>query len=224
MKPAIVTLVAALTCASFADTIRLRNGTEYEGEVLAEKDDHYVVRIQVTKSIRDERKIPKTEVLEIIAEKKDAADFEAIKDLVPTPDLLSLEDYEKRTSAVEKFLATHSKSRLAKQASEILKTLDKEREAVAAGGIKFESKIIQSGDRQSRAYPLDAQIAAAEVKRLSEARDFTGALRAWTKLEKDFGSSSAYKDLVPFAHKLFTSQKAALDKSIASFEERLNKR
>lgn len=224
MKPTIVILASALTCSSFADTIRLRNGTEYEGEVLAEEDDHYLVRIQVTKSIRDERKIQKTEILEIVEEKKDEAAFEQIKDLVPTPDLLTLDEYEERTKAVEDFIAEFPKSRQAKKAASLLEKLDEEREIVAAGGIKFEGNMIKASDRQSRAFPLDARIAASKVTRLGDARNFTGALRAWSELESDFGTSRAYIETIPYAQKLMSSQIKSLQKSVDTFDERLKKR
>ncbi|MEP4079940.1 PTPDL family protein [Haloferula sp.] len=224
MKLTTFLLIPVLACLSHADTIRMRNGIEYEGEILAEKDDHYVVKIQVTKSIRDERKIPKTEILEIVAEKKDKQAFEKIKTLVPTPDLLTRDQYDSRTEAVESFMAEFSKSGLLKKADELLKVLDAERSVVAAGGVKFEGKMIEGSDRAARAYPLDARIAASKVTRHGDDGNTTLALRAWSELETRFGTSQAYIDTIPYAQKMMTSHLKALDKNLASFDARLKKR
>lgn len=224
MKSITTLLAASLTCASLADTIRMRNGTEYEGEVVSEQDDHYVVKIQVTKSIRDERKIPKNEVLEIVAEKKDEVAYEKIKDLVPTPDLLTVEDYDTRISAVESFLRTYKDSSYVKDADKILEVLDAEQGELAKGGIKFEGKMIHASDRESRAYPLDARIAASRVTSLANAGDTIGALRAWSVLEDDYSSSTAYRETIPFALKLMQAQLSYVNRNLETIDQRIEKR
>jgi hypothetical protein len=224
MKPTALLLIPALTCLAHADTIRMRNGTEYEGEVVSEKDDHYVVKVQVTKSIRDERKIPKNEILEIVAERKDEVAFDKIKALVPTPDLLTLEQYEHRTGAVEDFMKEFPKSRLLGDADALLKVLDSERAVVAAGGLKFEGKMIGSSERAAHAFPLDARIIASKVTGLGDAGDITGALRAWSDLQDQFSTSKAYLETIPYAKSMMTSHLRSIDRSLTTFDARTKER
>ncbi len=224
MKPTTLLLFSAFACLAPADTIRMRDGSELEGEVVSEKDDHYVVKVQVTKTIRDERKIPKTDVLEIVAEKKDALAFEEIKTLVPTPDLLTLQEYERRTAKVEGFMKEFSESRLLKSANALLKVLDDERKVVAEGGLKFEGKMIQASERAAHAYPLDAQIAASKVVAAGNAGDPTQALRAWTALESKFVASQAFLDTRSYAQKLMVAHLKSIDNSLATFDARMKER
>ncbi|MGB6219834.1 PTPDL family protein [Haloferula sp.] len=224
MKATTLILIPALACLAHADTIRMRNGTEYEGEVVSEKDDHYVVKIQVTKSIRDERKIPKSEILEIVAEKKDEIAFDEIRGYVPTPDLLTLKQYDQRIADVEKFMSTYPKSSHLKDADKLLKTLDAEREVVAAGGLKFEGNMIKASERTSKAYPLDARIAAAKVVEYGDAGNTTAALRAWSDLEQRFGSSSAYADSIPYVLKMMSDHLKKIERSLSTYDQRVKER
>ena len=221
MKPALFLFLPALACIAHADTIRMRDGTEHEGEVVADKGDHYVVKIQVTKSIRDERKIQKSDVLEIVAERKDEIAFDEIKPLVPTPDLLTHQQYDQRIAMIDGFMKAFPDSNLIKEADAILKTLDSEREVVAAGGLKFEGKMIQASDRASRAYPLDARITAAKV---TESKDPTSALRAWSELESKFGVSQAYRDTIPYAKRLMINYLKSVEKSLETIDARIKER
>jgi len=224
MKTRLLLLLPLLTIAAPADTIRLRNGTEYEGIVLREEGDDYVVSVQVTKSIRDERRIPKRDVLEIVGEKKDEAAFEKLKTLVPTPDLLTLEEYVARVDAVEGFMSKFDKSSYLREADKILKVLDEERQLVEDGGIKFGGKMIPGEERAASAYPLDARIAAAEVEALGDAGDLVGALRAWETFEKEFAGSSAYRDSIPYAQRVMRTQLKQVDQLLDTYDARVAQR
>lgn len=217
-------LSSLLALQAGADTIRLRNGTALEGKVISEDADSYQVLVQVTKSIRDQRKIPKADVLEIVAEKTDEVAFEKIKDLVPTPDLLDTAQYDKRVEAVEKFMSDHSGSKLLKEAGAMLKVLDAERKTVAEGGVKFDGAMIEPEDHRTQAYPIDSRIAAERVRRQGDSGDLVGALRAWDALEKEFGSSKAYIETIPYALKLMRTQLATVNRDLSSFDDRVKKR
>ena len=107
-KFALITgLLSAPLCA---DTIVLKSGIEYQGKVISEDATNYLVEINVTKSIKDEKSIPKADVKEIrkeSAESAEKADFEKVGILVPTPDQLSAQDYQERIQKAESFIATY---------------------------------------------------------------------------------------------------------------------
>ena len=224
MKPSLLAIAPFALSIGLADTIRLKDGTEFEGYVLSEEGGEYLVAVQVTKTIRDQRKIPKADVLEIIAEKKDELAYEKIKDLVPTPDLLELEDYDKRIEAVEDFIEEFGSSSLAEKASEMLKTLDQEREVIREGGVKFEDEMIPGDERDQKAYTLDSEIAASKVEKLASLGQKTQALRAWEELQSGFPTSRAYLDTIPLAIKLMQSLQTSVESQLATLDERLKKR
>ena len=210
--------------ALLSDTIRLRDGKEYEGEVISEDGDAYVVMVQVTKTIRDQRRIPKQDVLEIVAEKKDETAYEEIKDLVPTPERLDLEDYDARITKVEDFLKNFPDSLLADEAAAMLETLDAEREVIASGGVKFDGKLLSATERNAVAFTLDSRIAAAVMNEAIARRQWIDALRAWDHLERDFPNSRVYVEAVPKILSVMQRQLAAVTRELESFDSRLEER
>ena len=224
MKPAVALLFPALIALCSADTIRLRNGTDLEGVIVSEESDHYVALVQVTKSIRDQRKIPKADVIEIVGVKKDEVAFEAIAKLTPTPDLLGYEEYERRIEDTEEFISAHSSSKLTRDAVKILAELEEEAKVVKAGGVKFDGKMIPAEEHAKKAFGLDAQIAASTVTTAGDAGNRTAALRAWSEFEQEFPTSRAFIDTKPYVIKLMKSQLAAIDSELATFDKRMKER
>lgn len=209
---------------TFADTIEMKDGTTYEGTVVKEDGEDYIVEIQVTKSIRDERRIPRAEVLRIVAERKDETEFEALPKLVPAPDLLTEADYDARIAQVESYLRKYPRSLKKNEAAKILDQLETERKAIVGGGVKFGGKMISVSERNPEAYALDARIAAAKVKRHGDAGEMLAALRSWTEFEKEFQGSSAYLDTVPYGVKLMRTYLKTVTDALNGFEGRVRDR
>lgn len=222
--PAAIALAATLAGIARADTIRLRNGTELEGTVISETADAYVALIQVTATIRDERTIPKSDVLEIVAVKKDEIRYEEIKSLVPTPDLLTVPNYEDRLAKVHAFLKEFPDSPLKGKVEAMAKTLAEEADAIEAGGIKFQGKIVPAESRAASAYTLDSEIAASKFTDMVEKRQLIPALRAWDELATGFPNSKAFLDNVPLAIRTLNTLAGQIDASLATFDEREQKR
>lgn len=220
----LLALALLIGSAVHADTIRLRDGKEYEGVVISDDGDTYTVLVQVTGTIRDQRRIPKKDILEIVKEKKDAAAFEKIENLVPTPERLDVEGYNARIRKVESFLKEFPDSRLAPKAATILETLDAEREVIASGGVKFEGKLLSATERQAAAFTLDSQIVhAAMEEAIAEGRKID-ALRAWDKLQQEFASSRAYVAAVPKILPVMRVQLAAVERELEDIDERVKER
>lgn len=213
--------VPLLISVLHADTIRLRDGRELEGVVMSEEGDDYVVMVQVTKTIRDQRRIPKKDVLEIVGEKKDETAYEDLEDLVPAPDGLEVSDYDARISKLEDFAKEFPESSLIRKVEPMMKTLEEEREIVAAGGVKFEGKMLSAEERTSAAFTLDSRIVAAEMEDAIESGRRTDALRAWDRLQKEFPTSRAYRDSIPAIQKVMQRQLAAVNKELDTLDRRL---
>lgn len=207
-----------------ADVFELKDGTKLEGTILREDGSDYILEVQVTKSIRDERRVPKADVVNQIAEKKDETAFEEIAKLVPTPDLLSEADYSKRSRKVSSFLKDFPKSKKNKDARKILDTIENERTAIANGGVKLDGKIISEEDRAPKAYALDASILAAKVEEAAASGETLTALRTWDQLEKEFQGSSAYRDGIPKIVAVMKSYLNTVTSSLAGYDARTKER
>jgi hypothetical protein len=222
MKPTLLFLLAIASAA--ADSLELKDGTKLEGTILREEGDDYIVQVQVTKSIKDERRIPKADVVKQTAEKKDETAFVELAKLVPAPDLLGEPAYAARIAKVAAFLKAFPDSPKKSAALKIHDELETERAAITAGGVKFEGKMISAAERAPRAYGLDATIQANTVRAAVEANDMLSALRGWSKLETDFSGSSAYRELIPFMVTAMKSHLANVNTTLAGLDARVKAR
>lgn len=209
---------------ALADTFELKDGTKIEGTILREEGSDYIVQVQITKSIKDERRIPKADVVNQIAEKKDETAFLEIAGLFPTPDLLDDLQYGARIKKVEAFLKEFPESAKNIEARKLHDSLEAERAVISAGGIKFGGKMITAEERAPKAYALDASILASSVKSSVESGEILAALRTWSKLETGFAGSTAYRETVPLMVNVMRSHLANVSATLAGVDARVKKR
>ncbi|WP_035616426.1 PTPDL family protein [Haloferula sp. BvORR071] len=218
-------LVSLLLAASApADTFELKDGSKIEGTIVKEDGSDYIIAVQVTKSIKDERRIPKADVVRQFAEQKDETAFAELAKILPTPDLQSEEAYQAQSAKAATFLKTHKDSARKKEVQKIYDTLESELAVVKAGGVKFGGKMISAEERAPKAYGLDASIVASNMKKAADRNDLISALREWSKLEKSFPGSKAYKENVPYAASLMKTQLANVTTSINAYPALVEKR
>jgi hypothetical protein len=213
-----------LVANASADTFELKDGSKIEGTILRSEGSDYIIEVQVTKSIKDERRIAKADVVRQFAEQKDETDFAAIAALVPAPDLYSEEEYEAAAAKVESFLKKYPNSSRKKDAQKIYDTLESELAVVKTGGVKFEGRMIPASERAPRAYGLDASIVASNMKKAGDKGELVSALREWTKLEKEFPGSNAYRDNKDYAVTLMKTHLATVTSVLSGYDARVKAR
>ena len=227
MKTPFITLIFGLLAfagPSFADTIHLKDGTKLSGSILREEGDSYVVSVNVTRSIRDERVIPKADVAKIERAKLDLIAFEEIEKLLPVPDLTLESDYKKRIEAVEKFLEEHRGSSKSREARSILATLKEEAEQIGNGGIKYGGKVLPPAEYRANAYDIDAKIQENQIRALVKQGRFLEALRAFEKFDAEFRNTKAFADIIPLIKQVITSYSTSVDELLASYDKRVSDR
>lgn len=185
------TFLAALallpvSISATADTFVLKDGSTVEGKVIDETPETYVLEIQVTKSIKDERVIQKSDVEKVSREVPDAKAFEEVSKLLPVPDFQAEDEYLARIATVNKFLKDHPQSTNVSKAKEILATLKAEAGELAAGGIKSGGRILSPQDYRPNAYELDARVMEAKIRALIADNHTIAALRQFSEFEKDY--------------------------------------
>jgi hypothetical protein len=207
-----------------ADTFELKDGTKLEGTILKEDGSDYILQVQVTKTIKDERRVPKADVVNHIAEKKDETAFAEFAKLLPVPDLQDAAAYQAEMKKLEAFLKEYPDSPKKAEVLKILSVLEKEHDVIAAGGVKFNGRMISASERVPQAYALDARILAFAVKKAAEEGDRLNALRLWMVLEAGHSGSTAYRETIPFILQVMKAQHAAVSSSLAGFDARTKAR
>ena len=215
---ALCLLGTSLPC--IADTFKMKDGTTLEGVILSTSADSYVVDVQVTKSIKDERTIPKADIEKIIREEPDLKAFEPLAKLVPTLDLLTADEYAASISALEKFTKAYPTGTKSKSAKSMLETLKSESAQVSAGGIKFNGEMISPADYQANAYDLDARIQEAKIRRFIAAAQFLSALRLFVDFDRDYRSTSSYEALLAPMKQVIEHQVSEAKQSLATLDAR----
>lgn len=207
-----------------ADTFVLKNGTKLEGKVLSQDATSFMVEVQVTRSIKEERKIQKADVASHEEVRLDAKAFEMIKPLVPTPDFISADEYPQKIAEVEKFLKAYPASKDSKEAKAILATLKQESTAISAGGVKSGGKVLSPEEYRSNAYELDARAAEMKIRNLIQKGSLLQALREFEDFDRDYRTTISYGALSPTILQVIRAYAADIDQSLATLDSRIKKR
>lgn len=217
-------LFLGLSATLSADTFQLKDGSTLEGRILREDATSYVLEVQVTKSIKDERTIAKADVRSIEREQPDLKAFEAIQPLLPTPDLLTADEYAQRIRAVEKFLSDHRGSSRSKVAKEMLAKLKSEANEILAGGIKMNGKIVPPAEYRANAYEIDARVQEARIRSLIKGGNLLPALRSFNDMSRDFRNTTAHQEILPLVTQAINSYLAEVGQTLAGFDARMRER
>ena len=223
-KPAFLLclLAAALPCR--ADTFTLKDGSTVEGTVISDVGDTYFIEVQVTKSIKDERKIPKADVAKVVREEPDAKAFQAISKMVPTPDFLTADEYAVNIAAVEKFIKANPTSGNLSKAKAMLATLKSESEQVTAGGVKINGKMVSTAEYQANAYDLDSRVQEARIRNLVNDNEFLPALRLFVNFDRDYRNTLAYGALITMMKQVIQHQVDEAKETLLTFDARTKER
>ena len=213
-----------LTLPVAADTFIMKDGSKLNGSILRQDATSYVLEVQVTKTIKDEKVVPKADVLKIEPTAPVQTDFASIRQLVPVPDLLTTADYTAKISTVEKYIKEHRMTSTSKEAQEILDNLKAEAAVIATGAIKLDGKIIPAAERQTNAYEIDARIQATKIRRLVTNSQTLPALRAFTEMQRSFPNTSASNSLIPLMTQVITSYLAETLPLAQTYEARTKAR
>jgi hypothetical protein len=207
-----------------ADTVLLNNGQSIEGKIVYEDETSYMLEIQVSKGIKDEKKILKSEIKSITKQERDIEEFAKLKVLVPVPDLLGVADYEIRIKKLNDFIKEFPRSTKFKEAREMQEALRVDMELVRAGGIKFSGRMIKADDYLSNSYAYDESITAQKIIREINNRDLLGALRLFSDYETKFSEGKARAELIPKIKQVLQAYKTNLSESLDGFDARLKAR
>lgn len=207
-----------------ADTIILKNGTRYQGRILKDEGDSYLCEIQVTRSIRDERRFPKADIEKIEKENTTAAEYLEIAKLNKTPDLLEPGDYDRYIRQVRAFIDKHSTAKETIDARKLITALETERDAIAAGAIKLNGRLISSSERAADMVAIDSAILGKKFEKAAMEGRVIEALRTFAILDEQFQGCQAHSQALPLVNKVLASYQAQIIRSLASLDKTLKDR
>jgi len=226
LQPVMATTLWLLALISplAADTFVLKDGSKVDGVILRQDATTYTLEVKIGKSIKDERVVAKANVVQVVRPAPSLAAFAAVRQLLPTPDLLTAADYAHRIHTVEKFVRDYPTSGQLQEAQACLSALKAEAKEVLAGGVKLNGKIVPSAERAANRYAVDAQVQKLKILKWSSEGNALQALRAFAAMEQNFRNVTAYTELVPRILPLITAYLSEAGQSLATLEARVHAR
>jgi hypothetical protein len=217
----------AIACCSLslfpvsADVLIMKNGEKLEGTILREEGDNYVIEVQAASKIRDEKFVPRAEVLKIERVPEFEKAYAIVADLCPAPELLSVQGYEERINKLREFIEAFPKSPRSPVVEEMIKSLEEEMALIKGGAVKLGEEIISAEDYEVNAYGYDALIAEKRIRHSVTRRDFLGALRGFDSYETSLGTPEGYAGLSSLMVQVLETYRASIEESLAGLESRL---
>lgn len=221
----LLTIFVLATCSVQADKITLKDGKVIEGEVISETDTEYVVSVAYSKSIRTRKTFKKSEIADIQKEAPDLKPYEALTDVLPTPDRLSVVGYEQLIeSRVKQFLNSFPNSKYTREVKKTLATLESELAKAKAGDVKLDGEWIDAAEWNANALELDAQVLVKRMKALAARKSYRSALLIYDKINTEFHSADAANDAAQAALQFLPKYSAQIKKLEAEAPAKLEKR
>lgn len=219
--------LVSLSLPAMADTFTLKDGTKLEASIISETADAYMLSVQVTKSIKDEKKVMKADVVKVDAAQLDLIAFEPLAKLLPVQDLLTDVDYTPKIAAVEKFIKDFPTSPKQAEAKDILEKLNAEAALIVAGGVKLKGNIITKAEYKLDAYDLDAKIQETKFRNFlssGQQAQLVKALRAFNWFDQNFQNTLSHKALLPDVKKAMQMYALDAKQQLASLDKRMAER
>ncbi|MHB1079504.1 MAG: PTPDL family protein [Prosthecobacter sp.] len=177
-----------------ADVVTLKDGKKLEGNILSETPTSIRMRYHLTPKIMDEKDIPRSEIAEggILKQKPEEVEILEIRKAVPTPDLMSAEKYEQLIQdRLRPFVNRYPGTKEAAEVEKMISEAQLEKEKVVAGGAKLEGKWLTREEAKAESLNIKAfSIRAAMLEKI-QAKDFTGALKEFDKLNDPASGNTA---------------------------------
>lgn len=214
----------ALSSLLYADVYTLKDGTTYEGSLSFKTEDTLYLLVEVKPGIRDEVAVKKSEIASISKTQKDTSnkDFEAIKELVPTPDLLAESDYQRAlTNKIEPFLEKHKASPNTKDVIRIKETLLTELELVKNGAIKIDGTFLSEEEQEHNAYEIDSTLV---LNKLESTKDYSEALSHFLQMEKNYRNTTSFKSAESHLSSLLSKYELNAKSIVTSASKLIEKR
>ncbi len=186
----------ALVCAVFiaslrGDQVRLSDGSMKEGEVILQTETNITLRQKYPGNITVERDIDRKLIIEIIKDTEDMAAYKKLADLpLKNPSSLPLVQYNNAISnQFLPFLAKYPGSAMTTNAQARMAAIIRDRDAVAAGGVKFNGRWYTALQTRRRAFDFKSLSVYTEIVQARAAGNHSQVAGKWDNFEKEFDGS-----------------------------------
>jgi len=220
LRPAIFLFSLGLsTLLSQADRVHFNDGRPpKEGKVVFNTPSVVELKWEKRPGIFQTDRFLKANIERVEIDTKEDIQFRNMGQMLPAPDRLTPEDYQRRIVKCKAFLDLFPNGSHASKVELILRTLEEEYEKAVAGGLKLQNKWISPEERRRDAYGIDAGLEYADMVAAKESSDLKMALRHFEKIQSDFAGSTHYAKASALAIETMKSYQPILQQRIAQVQ------
>ncbi len=222
MKKRLTYFLTALTLISpiAAETITLKDGTQFEGTITAETDTIAMVTVNVNDKIKEERVINKSDILTIIKNTSEIADYKKLANLLPTPDNWTEADYSKViTKQIDPFLKEFKTSPFIGKVKGIKETLTAEQKKLSEGSVKVKDVWYTKDEQAKDQIEFDSISDLREGVKLAKTGRFAQALNILDKFTTVYAHTSNSLEAIDAREQTINAFEKQIKKKLANHKE-----
>ena len=208
--PALAVLLN-LAVMGVADVVTLKNGEKVEGKILRENDTEVVVEVLVSASIKDERLIKKTDVLNIEKEQPDEKAWAVLKNFSLGQESLEATDYQRMTAQLNSFILEHRQSPHVGEAKVKLAQFQEEQKRVEGGEMKLDGNWLTPEQVKEERVQITGRVLLGRMKRHAAAGQLVEAMNAFDAIEKSAKGSASVPEAIVLASQVLPRLKDAAE-------------
>ncbi len=206
-----------------ADTVKLKNGTVLEGTILESQSTAETLAMEVRKGgIKDNQKIPRTEILEMVKLGPDEVEFAKWGEMNDTQDRMSTVEYETIIrDKFEAFLKQYPNSKLAKEVTDLKDQYTKEMQKVRDGWLQLDNRWIDPKEMDWNKYMIESRLLVQDLKvaatkvRVGDPSNhgLEKFYETLHRLEKEYLGSTGYAESQKIYGEFLAARKVELDRA-----------
>lgn len=212
-----VLLLAALTAR--ADLVETRDGERFEGTITSVTAEAVSIDVQVSETIREERVIPRGDIVRLERQRPDDAAYEEIAAL--TVPATAQDDEPHRVlleTKVRPFLKNYAYSRHVGKVRAFAKELEAEMQRFSGGEIKVDGVWMTAEQFAEDRPQIEGRLLLAQMRRAAEAGDAAAVLNAFDALGRAAPTSESYPEAVALARQTLDALIPRLTREIGNVE------
>jgi hypothetical protein len=201
-----------------ADIITLKNGREITGDIVDNGPGGVLIEYHVTPTIKDQKLVPKDDIVRIVRVADDERAFKALGSLTVPPTVLDTSFYDALIDKkLPEFIAKYPYSTHLEELRKQLAALDAERSRIRRGERKIDGQWLTPAQLDADPYQSGAMLKFVRMKEDSLARDPVAALKGYELLEKNFPGAAVMPSAIPLALQMLDQLQDQLIQALANY-------
>ena len=178
----------ALACGTsllHADYLVLKNGNKVEGNILSESPESVRMKYRLTPKIWDEKDFPRSEIDQVVRQRPEEVEIIELRKLLPTADLLTADRYEQIIQdRLRPFVNQYKDTPEAKEAEQIIATLQEEKKRVSNGEVKLEGNWLSAPEAKGAEYNIEGFRLLSQMREHMAQNQWLEALRTFENFSR----------------------------------------